>query len=156
MAAIGLPYTLRSGSVELLVAVSKAHAEAFKKYRINWRNYLHGVHDEIASLQITDAQKAAELAILASWRGVVPRTAYFGFLIERLAKAAIAAVRLPARTTMSTAEGAPEPRRGHPSDSPPAWDDFHYSKAIQVQNIDQAVSLLQFNGDLIDQGSTAG
>lgn len=79
---LGLPATLCSAVVEIILAIQRDHPSAFGNRTINWIQYLQRAHQEIEDMEVDEATKREEFRLLMTTKCVVPRSEYFRYIIK--------------------------------------------------------------------------
>jgi len=80
--ALGLPATICSAIVEVILAIHRDHPSAFGSRTINWRRYLLRACQEIDEWEIDERAKRHERGMLRTRKCVVPRSEYLGHVMK--------------------------------------------------------------------------
>lgn len=133
---LGIPCTISSAVLEVLLTVKATHPEWFQDLEIHWQNYLNLVQSQIRSLKIPDAAKHQEFKKLTSGGCIVPLKYRYRLLASRLLRERFnPAYRLLQKLRQPAQPLPPVSTREIP---PAPWEDRCQNRETPCHSIEEA------------------
>ena len=146
----GLPETIASSVLEVLLSLTEAHPKAFAGGRIDWKKYVEVVYKEVSGTTRSVAEKRRELRRVLGPRSVVP--AYYK--LEKIGKLTARHV-LPIDffkkiaafqgRVAKMAQRSPESLADETPRNIPPWDDDNYRFVSDAKSIDEGLRVAAAN-----------